>query len=68
MAIETTGAIGPQSLEFLKELGQRLRQVSGESNSTTYLLQRLSVAVQRGNAASVLGSIGGSGPQGFWDT
>ena len=47
VAIETTGAICPQSLEFLKELGQRLRQVSGESNSTTYLLQRLSVAVQR---------------------
>ena len=31
-------------------------------------LQRLSVAVQRGKAASVLGSIGGLGPQGFWDT
>ena len=43
--------------EFLKELGHRLKQVSGEANSFAYLTQRLSVAVQRGNAASVLGTI-----------
>eukprot|EP00731_Ephydatia_muelleri_P036157 Em0207g4a len=40
-----------------EELGHRLRQVSGEANSFAYLTQRLSVAVQRGNAASVLGTI-----------
>ena len=43
-----------KATEFLKELGHRLRQVSGEANSYAYLTQRLSVAVQRGNAASVL--------------
>ena len=48
---------GPKTTEFLKELGHRLRQVSGEANSFAYLTQRLSVAVQRGNAASVLGTI-----------
>ena len=32
-------------------------QVSGEANSYAYLNQRLSVAVQRGNAASVLGTM-----------
>ena len=31
--------------------------MSGEANSFAYLTQRLSVAVQRGNAASVLGTM-----------
>ena len=48
---------GLEPLEFLRELGRCLRQVTGEVKSTTYLLQRLSVAIQRGNAASVLGTI-----------
>ena len=39
------------------ELG-RIRQVSREVNSTAFLLQRISIAVQRGNAVSVLGTIG----------
>ena len=48
---------GPRTTEFLKELGHRLRRVSGEANSFAYLTQRLSVAVQRGNATSVLGTV-----------
>ena len=50
-------SFGPKTTEFLKELGHRLRQLSGEVNSFAYLAQRLSVAIQRGNAASVLGII-----------
>ena len=57
MAIETTGVFGPRTTELLKELGHRLRQVSGEANSFAYLTQRLSVNIQRGNAASVLGAM-----------
>ena len=57
VVIETSGVLGPKTTEFLKELGHRLRQVSGEANSFAYLTQRLSVAIQRGNAASVLGTI-----------
>ena len=57
VAIETTEVFGPRTTQFLKELGHRLRQVSGEANSYAYLTQRLSVAVQRGNAASVLGTM-----------
>ena len=57
VAIETTGAVGSRSLSFLKDLGHRLRQVTGEEKSFSYLLQRLSVAIQRGNAASVLGTV-----------
>ena len=58
VAIETTGVFGPETMEFLRELGRRLHLVSADHNSTTYLIQRLSVVVQRGNAASVLGSAG----------
>ena len=54
---ETThsGAIGPSSRSFLKELGRRVTAETGEARETSYLLQRLSVAIQRGNAAAVLG-------------
>ena len=57
VAIETSGVLGPLTRTFLKELGHRLRRVSGEVRSRSYLLQRLSVSVQRGNAISILGSI-----------
>ena len=58
IVVETSGVVGPQSLIFLKDLGRRLRQVSGEERSFSYLIQRISVAVQWGNVASVLGTTG----------
>ena len=48
VAIETTGVIGERSRKFLEELGRRIRRVTGEVNSTAFLRQRLSIAVQRG--------------------
>ena len=38
VAIETSGVFGPKTMEFLKGLGHRLRQVSGEANSFAYFL------------------------------
>ena len=55
VAMETMGAIGPESRAFLRELGRRVQLESGEANSTTYLLQSLSMAVQRGNAVAIMG-------------
>uniref|UniRef100_A0A1X7V5Z3 Uncharacterized protein n=1 Tax=Amphimedon queenslandica TaxID=400682 RepID=A0A1X7V5Z3_AMPQE len=57
VAIETLGAIGPKSLSFLKKLGTRIREQTGEVSSFSYLLQRLSVAVQMANAISVMGTL-----------
>uniref|UniRef100_A0A1X7UK63 Uncharacterized protein n=1 Tax=Amphimedon queenslandica TaxID=400682 RepID=A0A1X7UK63_AMPQE len=57
VAIETLGAIGPKSLSFLKKLGTRIREQTGEASSFSYLLQRLSVVVQRANAISVMGTL-----------
>ena len=59
VAIETQlGAIGPKSLTFIRDLGYRMKQRTDEDRTLTYLLQRLSVAIQRGNPASAMGSIG----------
>ena len=55
VSIETSGAIGPSSRSFLKELGRRVTAETGEARETSYLLQRLFVAIQRGNAPAVLG-------------
>ncbi|KAL5502512.1 hypothetical protein EMCRGX_G009303 [Ephydatia muelleri] len=65
VAIETSGVYGPRTADFLKELGHRLRQVSGEASSFHYLAQRLSVAIQRGNSASVMGTMDGDGEEFF---
>ena len=53
VAIETTGMFGPRTTELLKELNHQ----SSEANPFAYLTQRLSVAIQWGNAASVLGTM-----------
>ena len=54
VALEISRALGPRSREFL---GHRLRQMTGEEKSFVYLIQRVSVAIQRGNAASELGTM-----------
>ena len=57
VAIKTAGPFGPEAFSFLTELGCRLKQVTGEAKSFSYLQLHLSVAVQRGNAAAVMGSM-----------
>ena len=56
VVIETSGVFGKQTLSFLKDLACRVCKVSGEVKSFPYLFQRLAVAIQRGNAVSVLGT------------
>ena len=47
---ETYGSFGPQGLKFLKEVGKKIREVTGEKLSTFYLIQSISMAIQRGKA------------------
>ena len=54
VAFETSGSCGPTTRIFLQELGARLTAVTGERRETQWLFQRCSLAVIRGNAASVL--------------
>jgi hypothetical protein len=57
IAIETLGAFGEEAEHFIRELGRRITTATGERRATEFLWQRLSVAVQRGNAISVLGTV-----------
>ena len=56
--IENPGVVGPKSRSFLRELGKRMTAEMGEALETTYLMQRLSVVVQRRNAAALACSVG----------
>ena len=42
--------------KLIKEIGKRVQEVTGEKRSTFYLFQSISIAIQRGNAACVLGT------------
>ena len=57
VAVETMDPWDAQGLEFIKEVGRRMSRVSNDPRELQFLFQRLSVAVQRGNAASVMGSM-----------
>ena len=52
LAIETLGPWNHEGLQFVTELGRRLSEQSGDRRETMFLKQRLSVAVQKGNALS----------------
>jgi len=57
VAVETLGAFGVGATNFMHQLGPRIAAVTGERRSTDYLFQPLSVAIQRGNTAAVLGTM-----------
>jgi hypothetical protein len=63
VAVETMGALGEEAEELVYELGRRISEASGEKRATEFLFQRISIAVQRGNAASVLGTVDSSNNQ-----
>jgi hypothetical protein len=53
--VETLGAIGDGGDELMHDLRHRISEVTGRRRVTEFLLQRLNVAIQCGNAANVLG-------------
>ena len=57
LAVETSGVFGSGAREFFTELGRRLIRVTGDLMSRCHMIQQISVALQRGNAASVLGTM-----------
>ena len=56
VAVETLGAWSDSALNFVKQLGRRLTDATSDNLETAYLLQRLSVAIQRCNAICFAGS------------
>ncbi len=56
-AMETSSVLSQAALSLVWDIGQCLRQTTGEERSKEYLLQRIAIGVQRGNAAAVLGMV-----------
>ena len=54
------GPIAPSGLKLIREIGSKIQDATGEKRSTVHLLQRISIAIQRGNAKSVLGTVNNS--------
>ena len=50
--------MGTDVLDFFADIGSRVKAVSNEAESLLFILQQVSVALQRGNMASVPGTIG----------
>ena len=57
LGVETLGPWGPSAHSLFKEISKRLVDTSIDPRAGFYLGQRLSVAIQRGNAASLLGTL-----------
>jgi len=51
-AVETAGAWHEMTIELTQEIGRRIITVTEDTRETTFLFQRLSIALQRGNAVS----------------
>ena len=57
VAIKTSGVFGPKAFSFLHDLGSRLISVSMEPQARNYLFHCILIAVQRANAAAVMGTL-----------
>ena len=56
VGFETFGTFGPAASALLREVGKRIADRTGEKRSSEFLRQRISIDIQRGNAACVLGT------------
>jgi len=50
VAIETAGTWGQSAIELVQEIGKRISIVTEDTRETMFLFQRLSIALQKGNA------------------
>ena len=57
IACETLGPINKEGLSLLEALGGRIISTVGDPKERMYLFQRISMAVQRGNITSFIGSL-----------
>ena len=57
IAMETMGSWGKASLKFLKSLGSKVAEETGENQASSYLFQSIGIATMRGNAMSVSGTV-----------
>ena len=53
ISIETAGSWDVQAVELMEEIGRRKTAAINDQNETIYLLQRISMAIQRGNSMAI---------------
>ena len=41
VAVETFGSWGPIGLNFIKDIGRKIREKTGEKNATTHIIQTI---------------------------
>jgi len=51
-AIVTAGTLHEMAIELTQEIGRRITTITEDTRETTFLFQRLSMALRRGNAVS----------------
>ena len=56
VSVETLGVWGETGLKFMKDVGKNLISQTGEKRASAFLFQSIGIAVQRGNAQSILGT------------
>lgn len=54
IAVETMGAYGGSTAVILRAIGRRLIEATGEVREATWFCQNLAIAIQRGNAFSII--------------
>ena len=57
IGFETMGSWGAGAKAFLTDVGNRVKQATGNQRAMEFLRQRVSIEIQRGNAASVMGTV-----------
>ena len=48
-------SFSPKASKLIKQIGKKIQEATGEKLSTFYLKQRISIAIQKGNAVCVRG-------------
>ena len=57
VGVESFGSWGTEGRKLVKAIGRKVMEVTGEKRSTFFLFQRISMAIQRGNASMVIGTV-----------
>ncbi|GAU90327.1 hypothetical protein RvY_02758 [Ramazzottius varieornatus] len=56
VAFETFGPCGNEASSLIQQIGKRIAEAAAETRPLSFVKQKLSIDIQRGNAASVFGT------------
>ena len=57
ICMETLGVWGPAGYKFIKELGRMTCEKTMEKRSTSFIMQSISMEVQRSNVACIIATV-----------